>query len=90
MTKAEIIREVSQLTHVDIEVAESVIQAFISSVKDSLAGGRNVYLRGFGSFEVRKRAAKVGRNVKEGTSVLIPERRVPVFKPCERFKDRVK
>jgi DNA-binding protein HU-beta len=67
-----------------------VIEQFMSVVKDSLAHGENVYLRGFGSFVTKERAEKVGRNITANTSVVIPAHKVPSFKPSDEFKNSVK
>lgn len=58
-------------------------------IKDSLAHGGNVYLRGFGSFTVKKRAAKTARNISQNTTIIIPEHNIPAFKPADCFKEEV-
>jgi len=90
MRKADIITRVSELTgvqKVDVMVA---LEAFFKEVKSSLREGENVYVRGFGSFVVKKRARKVGRDIKNGTSVEIPEHHIPAFRPGKEFIDEVK
>jgi DNA-binding protein HU-beta len=67
-----------------------VIEQFMTVVKDSLAHGENVYLRGFGSFVTKERAEKVGRNITANTSVVIPAHKAPSFKPSDEFKNSVK
>ena len=62
----------------------------MSTVKKSLSEGENVYLRGFGTFEVKTRAAKTARNITKNTTLVIPEHKVPTFKPCPDFKNQVK
>jgi DNA-binding protein HU-beta len=59
-------------------------------IKNSLVKGENVYLRGFGSFIIKKRAQKIGRNISKNTTLIIPEHYVPAFKPAKIFVDRVK
>jgi DNA-binding protein HU-beta len=59
-------------------------------VKESLAKGENIYVRGFGSFITKKRAAKIGRNIKKNTSVQIPAHFIPAFKPAKEFVQEVK
>jgi DNA-binding protein HU-beta len=67
-----------------------VLETFFEEVKDTLSSGENVYVRGFGSFVIKKRAKKVGRNIKNKTSVQIPEHYIPSFKPAKNFTEEVK
>ncbi|BAV95208.1 DNA-binding protein HU [Ichthyobacterium seriolicida] len=67
-----------------------VVESFMSEIKDSLAGGDNVYLRGFGSFVIKQRAEKLARNISKNTTIIVPQRSVPVFKASKEFKDIVK
>ena len=94
MTKADIVSQVSENTGIEKAIVQNAIEAFMESVKESLAGGRNVYLRGFGSFIVKKRAEKVARNISKNTTVIVPEHFIPSFKPADSFvvqvKDKVK
>jgi DNA-binding protein HU-beta len=90
MTKAEIVREVSKSTGIEATTVSSVVEGFMSTVKQSLSEGENVYLRGFGTFEVKTRAAKTARNITKNTTLVIPEHKVPTFKPCPEFKNMVK
>ena len=85
MTKAEITDKTSRKTGVERETVSAVIESFMDCVKSSLSNGKNVYLRGFGSFTVKHRAAKVGRNIGQNTTVAIPACDIPVFKPYARF-----
>jgi DNA-binding protein HU-beta len=62
----------------------------MEAVKDSLANGENVYLRGFGSFVVKKRAEKTGRNISKNTTIIIPAHNIPAFKPAKTFVTDVK
>jgi DNA-binding protein HU-beta len=90
MRKADIVTKVSELTGVaKVDVLVS-LEAFFKEVKTSLKAGENVYVRGFGSFIVKKRAKKIGRNIKRGVSVEIPEHYIPAFKPAKTFTDSVK
>lgn len=90
MKKADLINLISEQTGVPkVDVLVSV-ESFFTNVKQALANGENVYIRGFGSFITKKRAAKVGRNIKQNTSVFIPEHFVPAFKPAKEFTDEVK
>ena len=90
MTKAEIVKEVSKSTGIENATVSTVVEGFMATVKGALAKENNVYLRGFGTFEVKTRKAKTGRNITKNTTVIIPEHKVPTFKPCPDFKNQVK
>ena len=90
MTKAEIVKEVSKSTGIEATTVMAVVEGFMEAVKGSLAKENNVYLRGFGTFEVKTRAAKTARNITKNTTLVIPEHKVPTFKPCPEFKNLVK
>ena len=90
MTKAEIVKEVSKSTGIESTAVSAIVEGFMATVKGALAKEENVYLRGFGTFEVKTRKAKTGRNITKNTSVIIPEHTVPTFKPCPDFKNQVK
>jgi DNA-binding protein HU-beta len=90
MTKAEIVAEIAEKTGVEKVAVQASIEAFMNVVKGSLAKGDNVYLRGFGSFIVKRRAEKTGRNISKNTSVIIPAHNVPAFKPAKTFTEKVK
>lgn len=90
MTKAEIVAEISEKTGVEKVAVQGVIESFMESVKGSLAKGENVYLRGFGSFIVKKRAEKTGRNISKNTTIVIPAHNIPAFKPAKVFMNKVK
>ncbi len=88
--KADLIAIIAEKTGVPkIDVLVS-LESFFSNVKETLAEGENIYIRGFGSFITKKRAAKVGRNIKKNTLVYIPEHYIPAFKPAKEFMDEVK
>ena len=89
MTKAEIVSEIAKTTGIDKVAVLSVVEQFMIVVKDSLTHGENVYLRGFGSFIVKKRAEKTARNISKNTTLVIPAHNIPVFKPANSFKDEV-
>lgn len=89
MTKAEIASEIAKTTGIDKAAVVTVIEQFMSVVKDSLAHGENVYLRGFGSFIVKTRAEKTARNISKNTTLIIPAHNIPAFKPADSFKDEV-
>jgi DNA-binding protein HU-beta len=90
MTKAEIVKEVSKSTGIEATTVMAVVEGFMEAVKGSLAKDNNVYLRGFGTFAVQTRAQKTARNITKNTTVIIPEHKVPTFKPCAEFKSQVK
>ena len=90
MTKAEIVKEVSKSTGIEATTVSAVVDGFMKAVKGSMTKGENVYLRGFGTFEVKTRKSKTGRNITKNTTVIIPEHKVPAFKPCPEFKNMVK
>jgi DNA-binding protein HU-beta len=85
MTKAEIVSQIIKNTGIDRKTATAAVEAFMTSVMDSLAAGENVYLRGFGSFNVKKRAQKTARNISKNTTIIIPEHNIPSFKPAKTF-----
>ena len=67
-----------------------VVESLMNTIKTSMIKGENVYLRGFGSFILKKRAEKVGRNISKNTMVKIPTHNIPAFKPCKEFVEEVK
>ena len=90
MTKAEIVKEIATKTGVDSVAVLVTIESFMKEIQVSLSKGENVYLRGFGSFIVKHRAEKTGRNISKKTTVVIPAHNIPKFKPCEVFVNEVK
>ena len=90
MTKADIVNEISKSTGVEKAIILQTVEKFMETVKDSLGKGENVYLRGFGSFIVRKRAQKTARNISKNTTIIIPEHNIPAFKPAKTFMGEVK
>ncbi|HOK36967.1 MAG TPA: HU family DNA-binding protein [Paludibacteraceae bacterium] len=90
MTKAEIVNEIAKTTGIDKNTVLATVEAFMETVKDSLAKNENVYLRGFGSFIVKKRAKKTARNISKNTTIIIPEHNIPAFKPAKAFMNVVK
>ena len=89
MTKAEIATEIAKTTGIDKASVVNVIEQLMTVVKDTLAHGENVYLRGFGSFTVKKRAAKTARNISKNTTLIVPEHNIPAFKPAKIFMEEV-
>ncbi len=90
MTKADIVNEVAKATGLEKMTVQNVVEAFMDSVKGSLAKDKNVYLRGFGSFIVKKRAKKTARNISQNKTIVIPAHNIPAFKPAKVFMAKVK
>ena len=90
MTKADIVSEIAKSTGVEKVQVQAIVEAFMESIKTSLTNNNNVYLRGFGSFIVKKRATKVARNISKNTTITIPEHNIPAFKPAKSFAAKVK
>ena len=90
MTKAEIVNQVSKATGVEKAAVQSVVEAFMESVKNSLIDNEPVYLRGFGSFIIKHRAQKAARNITKKTTMTIPAHNIPAFKPAKVFIAAVK
>jgi len=90
MTKADIVSEISKGTGIEKITIQRAVEAFMESVKGSLAKNENVYLRGFGSFIVKERAQKTARNISKNTTIIIPAHKIPAFKPAKTFVAKVK
>ena len=90
MTKSEVVNEISKKTGVDKAEALKCVEAFMEVVKESLINEENVYLRGFGSFILKKRAQKTARNISKNTTIVVPEHNIPAFKPAKTFAVEVK
>lgn len=90
MTKADIVNEISKNTGIEKITVQKTVEAFMETVKDSLAKEKNVYLRGFGSFIVKQRAQKTARNISKNTTIIIPAHSIPSFKPAKTFVSKVK
>lgn len=90
MTKAEIVNEISEKTGIEKIEVQTTVEAFMAAIKKSLEKDENVYLRGFGSFVVKSRAKKTGRNILKNTTIEIPAHNVPAFKPAKSFVEGVK
>ncbi|HCC70603.1 MAG TPA: integration host factor subunit beta, partial [Bacteroidales bacterium] len=85
MTKADIVNEIAKKTGIEKVTVQRTVEEFMNSVKESMVDGNNVYLRGFGSFIVKKRAKKTARNISKNTTIIIPEHFIPAFKPSKSF-----
>ncbi len=90
MTKADIVTEIAEQTGIEKVAVQATVEAFMNSVKNSLIKGDNVYLRGFGSFIIKERAEKTGRNISRNESIIIPAHNIPAFKPAKTFVEEVK
>ena len=90
MTKAEIVAEIANKTGIEKVAVQATVEAFMDSIKNSMTTGQNVYLRGFGSFIIKKRAEKTGRNISKNTTLIIPAHNIPSFKPAKTFVNKVK
>ena len=90
MTKAEIVNEVAKVTGVEKVTVQTVVEAFMENVKESIVKGEPVYLRGFGSFIIKHRAKKAARNITKKTTMTIPAHDIPAFKPAKVFVNAVK
>jgi DNA-binding protein HU-beta len=90
MTKADIINEISEKTGIEKVVVTQTIETFFKSMKGNMVKGNNIYFRGFGSFILQHRKAKIGRNITKNTSVVIDEHFIPKFKPSKDFIEAVK
>ena len=90
MTKSEAIAVISNKTGIDKASVSTTLEAFFVTVKDTLGSGEALYVRGFGSFINKKRAAKKARNISKKTTVTVPEHHIPSFKPAKEFTDMIK
>lgn len=90
MTKADVITEIAEKTGIDKADVQVTVEAFFTVVKNSMADGENIYVRGFGSFINKKRAKKIARNISKNTAMEIAEHYVPSFKPSKIFTEKIK
>ena len=90
MTKADIVSKVSEKIGLEKGDVQAIVESFMEEVKSSLETGDNVYLRGFGSFIIKTRAEKTGRNISKNTTIKIPAHNIPAFKPAKVFLESVK
>ncbi len=89
MTKAELISEIALTTGYDKKTVSTIIEKFTDGIKSNMSRGKEVYIRGFGSFITKDRKERIARNITARTSVYVPAHSVPVFKPAQEFKDCV-
>ncbi len=90
MTKAEIVAEIANKTGIEKIAVQSVVETFMDTVKGAMINGENVYMRGFGSFIIKERAEKTGRNISKNITIKIPAHKIPAFKPAKSFVNEVK
>ena len=90
MTKADIVTKIADRTGMEKSDVLAVVENFMHEVKTNMESGENVYLRGFGSFVIKTRAKKTGRNISKNTAVIIPAHNIPAFKPAKIFMNGVK
>ena len=90
MTKADVVAKISEKTGVEKKEVMAIVEAFMSVVKNYICEGKNVYLRGFGTIYIKKRAKKPGRIISRNTTIMIPAHNIAAFKPAKSFANRLK
>lgn len=90
MTKAEIVNRINQRTGIEKVAVSVAVESLMETIKENMAKGENIYLRGFGTFEIIERKEKIGRNISKNTSVVVPAHKIPRFKPSKEFKGMIK
>ena len=90
MTKAEIVSEIAAKTGLEKQVVLTVVESMMDTIKTSMNNGNEVFLRGFGSFIIKRRAEKTARNISKNTTIIIPAHNIPAFKPAKEFIEKVK
>lgn len=90
MTKAELVNAIASKLGTEKNETQRIVEAFMQEIRATMYKGENVYLRGFGSFIIKARAAKTGRNISKNISIQIPAHNIPAFKPSKTFVDKVK
>ena len=89
MTKAEIVNNIVKKTGIDKKTALTAVEAVMSEIRESMIGGENVYLRGFGTFVIKRRAQKTARNISKNTTLIVPAHDYPTFKPSKSFAQKM-
>ena len=87
MTKADIVNEIINKTGLEKVVVEAIVEEIMATIKSHMVQGENIYLRGFGTFQITKRAEKTARNITKNTVIKIPAHNIPTFKPAKAFKE---
>lgn len=90
MTKAEMVREIADKTGIEKQVVMQIVEGMMESIRNSMINGEEVFLRGFGSFIIKRRAQKTARNISKNTTIIIPAHNIPAFKPSKSFRLKVK
>ena len=90
MTKAELVNAIANKLGTEKNETQRIVEAFMQEITTTMYNGDNVYLRGFGSFIIKTRAAKTGRNISKNTAIQIPAHNIPAFKPSKTFVEKVK
>ena len=90
MTKAEIVTRINEKTGIEKVAVMAIVEEVMACIKENMANGENVYLRGFGTFHIVERKEKIGRNISKNTSVVIPAHKIPRFKPSKEFNGMIK
>ena len=90
MTKAEIVSEIASKTGIDKREVLMVVESLMDTIKTTLTNGEEVFLRGFGSFIIKRRAEKTARNISKNTTMIVPAHNIPAFKPAKEFLENVK
>lgn len=90
MTKAEIVSEIASKTGIDKREILMVVESLMDTIKTTMTNGEEVFLRGFGSFIIKRRAEKTARNISKNTTMIVPAHNIPAFKPAKEFLEKVK
>ena len=90
MTKAEIVSEIASKTGIDKREVLMVVENLMDTIKTTMTNGEEVFLRGFGSFIIKRRAEKTARNISKNTTMIVPAHNIPAFKPAKEFLEKVK
>ena len=90
MTKAELAKEISLKTGTDKKEALQIIECLMETIKTSMTNGEEVFLRGFGSFVIKRRAEKTARDISKNTTIVVPAHDVPMFRPAKEFLEKLK
>ena len=90
MTKAEIVSEIASKTGIDKREVLMVVESLMDTIKTTMTNGEEVFLRGFGSFIIKRRAEKTARNISKNTTMIVPAHNIPAFNPAKEFLENVK
>ena len=90
MTMADMVREIADKTGIEKQVVMQIVEGMMESIRNSMINGEEVFLRGFGSFIIKRRAQKTARNISKNTTIVIPTHNIPAFKPSKSFRLKVK